>query len=125
MSAHEAIERYRSAIEKGARDEEKVYLHGLEKRVKQLENYQALGQTPAIKDFTGWAKRDIHNTNDRLSTDQVLQRDGHEAERLAMLNRKEVLLYLIGLFDPSAELEIIEKQLSEDAETFESYQEGR
>ena len=125
MAASNALERYRKSVEVGMRDEERAYLSTVEKRIKQLENYLTLGKNPAIQDFSEWAKRDISSINVRLSTERELMLDGHAAERLAMLDRKDVLLYLIGLLDPSAELEVIENQLNEDAERYEGYQEGR
>lgn len=107
------------------RAEEISSLNDIERRIKELSDYQSLGQRPAIKDFTGWAARDIASTNERLSTDRSLMADGKSGERYAMLERKEILLYLINLFDPSAELEGLEKDLVERAESFEEYQSER
>lgn len=125
MSARNQLDRYRAGVSVGMRPEEAQLLREMERRIKTLESYQKFAEMPAIQDFAQWAQGDIRAINDRLSTDGALLKDGREGERLAMLNRKDVLLYLLGLFDPSAELEAIEKFLSPLADRFEGYQEGR
>lgn len=125
MSARDQLERLRSAMEVGMRPEESQDLREIEKRVKLLEDYNALSGRPGIKDFIDWCKREIRSGNDRLSTDRALLSDGRQAERDAILNRKEILLYFIQLFDTSAELENLEKEISDRAQTFEEYNAGR
>lgn len=125
MSASEQLNRYRKSVEEGMRPDEAVRLRELERRIKTLESYEKFANMPAIKDLRSWATREIVSINQRLSTDAVLLHDGHEGERLAMLNRKDVLLYFLGLLDPIAELEEIERSLSTDATVFENYQENR
>lgn len=110
---------------RGFRPEESKELSQIELRIKQLENYKALAQTPGIKDLIDWSRRGIREINDTLSTDREIQYSGREAERFAMLDKKDVLLYFVGLFDPQAELDSIEKELSERAQDFEEYQTGR
>lgn len=124
MAAADALERYRKSVEIGMRDEDRLLLRDTEKRIKLLESYKAFFEIPAVRDFADWAARDIRSINETLSTSRELHLRSSE-ERLAMIDRKDVLLYLIGLFDPSAELETLEKELTEKAERFEEYQAGR
>lgn len=125
MSATDQLARFRKALERGQRPEEGNELRQIELRIKQLENYLLLAKTPGIADLIEYCRRGIREVNDLLSTDRELSKDGRGAERLAMLEKKEVLLYFVGLFDPSAELDQIEKELSERSQAFEDYQTGR
>ncbi|MDE1944816.1 MAG: hypothetical protein KGI03_00890 [Patescibacteria group bacterium] len=121
MAAHDQLDRLRKAAEIGIRPEDARELRDIEKRIKLLEDYEGLAKRPAIAGLLDWARRDIASTNERLSTDRELMRDGREAERLAMLERKDVLSYLLVLFNPREELDSIEKELSARAYTFEEY----
>lgn len=125
MSAIDQLQRFRVALERGQRPDEVEDLRSIEARIKQLQDYEKLSKTPGIRDLIDWCRRGVREMNELLSTDRDLLRDGREGERLAMLERKDVLLYFIGLFDPAAELDEIEKELSEKASQFEEYQEGR
>lgn len=107
------------------RPEERDELRGIEQRIKTLENYESLGTQPAIKDFVQWARTEISSGMERLSTDRALLADGHAHERLAILDRKDMLLYLIGLFSPSEELKALEKEMAKRSDMFEEYQSGR
>lgn len=121
MSARIQLERLRKAMEIGLRDEDISDLRDIEKRIKNLEDYATLAKRPGISQLLDWCKGDIRGINDRLSTDVVLMKDGHEGERFAILNRKEILLYFVGLFDPYAELDLLEKELSDRAQQFDEY----
>lgn len=112
-------------MEKGMRPEEGLELRQIEIRIKQLNNYKDLAGTPGIVDLLEWCRRNIRQTNDALSTDRELHEAGRTAERLAMLEKKEVLLYFVGLFDPQAELDSIEKELTDHTQSFEDYQQDR
>ena len=125
MSARDQLERLQKAMEIGMRPEEANDLREIEKRIKLLEDYTALAGRPGIRDFIDWCKRDVRSGNDRLSTDRALLADGRQAERDAILNRKDILLYFVALFDTSIELENLEKEISDRAQTFEEYNHGR
>lgn len=124
MSARDSLERYRKSVEIGMRDEDRSYMHEMERRIKTLENYASLGEQPAIHDFVEWAKRDIRAMNVHLSTDRGVNPEANQ-KRLAMIDRKEVLLYLVGLFSPHEELAFLESALNEQAQKFEDYQSDR
>lgn len=121
MDAAASLDRLRKAVEIGTRPEEQEYLRITEHRIKMLKDYEGLAQRPAIRDLLDYFKRDIRTINERLSTDRDFQTDRHTAERLAMLERKDVLLYLVGLFDPHEELDALAKELTERAINFEQY----
>lgn len=125
MSARDQLDRLRTAMEVGMRPEEQGELRDVERRIKMLEDYTTLSGRPGIKDFIDWCIREVRSGNDRLSTDRVLLADGRQAERDAILNRKEILLYFVGLFDTHAELESLEKEISDRAQTFEDYNQSR
>lgn len=124
MAARDQLERFKKAITIGMRPEEQQDLESISQRVKKLDDYQTLAQRPAIRELLSFFTADIAAINARLSTDRELQRDVHTQERLAMLDRKDVLLYLVALFDPSAELETLEKELDARATDFEKYNAG-
>ncbi len=109
----------------GMKPEEAEFLSSIERQIKKLEDYQTLSQRPAIRELLDWCYRAISATNVQLSTDRALQQDRREAERLAMIDKKDVLLYIVGLFNVTAELETLEKDLAERVKTFEDYQAGR
>lgn len=121
MAARDQYERLRHSVEIGMREDDVRDLRDAERRLKLAEDRAALAQRPGILELIRWAKSDINSVNERLSTDRALLKDGREAERLAMLERKDVLSYLLVLFDPSAELEALEQEFSKSAEQFEEY----
>lgn len=125
MSIQTQLDRLRKAMTVGMNEEDHSYLSILEKRIKELEDFESLGQRPAIRQFIDYCVREVKTVNDRLSTDVVLLKDGREGERLAMINRKEIFLYFISLFNTSADLESLERQVSAEAENFEGYQSKR
>ncbi len=125
MSILTTLDDLRKVMEKGMRDEERADLVSIEQRIKRMEDYEALAGRPAIKDLLDWCLRDIGSIKARLSTDRALHQDRREAERLAMIDRKDMLLYIVGLFNVSAQLEAIRLDLEEKKKTFQEYQNGR
>lgn len=112
-------------MSKGMREEERADLQSIEQQIKRMEDYQTLAGRPAIKELLDWCMREIASIKTQLSTRSPLQYTGREEERLAMIDRKDVLLYFVGLFNVSANLETLEKDLDERVKTFEDYQNQR
>lgn len=125
MSALNKLSELRATMEKGFKPDEARELRQIDLRIKALNDYQELAQRPGISELLQWCRRGIGEINETLSTDRELLKDGREGERLAMLEKKDILLYLTGLFNPQAELDEIEKELSDRVEVFKEYQEGR
>lgn len=121
MSAIDRLSQLREVVSAGMTDEDRRDLHATEQRIKQLEDYSVLKARPGIKDLIDWSMRGIREINDQLSTDRDLLKDGHEHERLAMLDRRDILLYFVGLFNPEAELDEIEKYLTDRIVAFSEY----
>lgn len=125
MTANIQLERLRNAMSKGMRPEESLELSAIEKRIKLLEGYQSLANHSSIKDFISWCKLGITEINDRLTSDRELSKSLLESERLALFDKKDILMYFVSLFDPSAELDSLDKELADRAESFEQYQGDR
>lgn len=125
MAINETFDRLRKAMERGLTDDDRSYLSVVEKQIKKMRGYEVLAENPAIKDYLDWCKTSIKGINRSLSTDRELQDDRHHAERLAMMEKKDVLMYFIGLFDTKAALDALEKELADRAEEFEQYQSNR
>lgn len=109
----------------GIRSDEESELRGIENRLKELENREHLATQPGIADLISWCRRNVLALNEQLSTDRELQGASREHERLAMMDKKDVLLYLIALFDPARDLAALESELAARAEIFEDYQKNR
>ncbi len=125
MAAKDQLENLRKAMTIGMKPEEAEFLSSIEQQIKKLEDYQTLAQRPAIRELLDWAVRQISSINGQLSTRGPLQFTGREAERLAMIDRKDVLLYIVGLFNVNVQLENLDKELADRVKTFEEYQTGR
>jgi hypothetical protein len=121
MSATGQLERLRKSAERGGGHHgDAGDLKAIEMRIKLLESYESLATTPGIADLLKWCRDEIIATNDRLSTERKVDFQS-SLERLAIIEKRDVLLYLVGLFDPKAELESLETMLTEKAEEFEKY----
>lgn len=121
----QALDRFRKAIEIGMRPDERKELLQIERSVKELEDAELLLERPAIMRLLQWCRSNVRDLNEQLSTDEELMKDGLEGTRLAMLKKKEILLYFIGLFDTKAQLEEIAKDLDDRSTAFEDYQQDR
>ena len=120
-NAKTSLERFRSAVEKGLTNENRDELIAIEKRIKTLEDYSNLANHIGIQDLLRWIKSNITEINEQLMTDRKMLYAGREAERLALIDKKDMFIYFASLFDPSLELENLDKYLQEQSEVFESY----
>jgi hypothetical protein len=120
MAAIDQLDRLRKAVERGQRPDEAKDLRDIEKRIKTLDDYDSLAKRPAIAELLQWMKDEISGINERLSTDRKVDQQA-VTERLAIMEKRDVLLYFVGLFDPSAELASIEKMLLAKVEEYEEY----
>ncbi len=125
MSAPDTLNRLRNVMSRGMTSEEFSELNTIENRIKKLEDYQTLAGRPAIREFLDWCLREVSLVKTKLSTDRDLHKDRREAERLAMIDRKDILLYFVGLFNTQADLDAIDQDLADRVKTFEDYQAGR